>query len=121
MNQLGVSSYKKRQLSDEAGYGCIELKSLGIRVFVQYYVCSTNIPCVRVLGYVQEGSAAEMSSELETIDKLRPPSNLMPIPELHKAAIRRSIMSDTAARFSIDAPLVHFQQKARHNHQSLER
>jgi hypothetical protein len=88
MNQLGVPSYKKGQLSDEAGYSHIELKSLGMTLLVQYYMCSTSIPCVRVLGYVQEGSAEGMSSGLEIIDKLRPPVNLLPIPESHKAAIR---------------------------------
>jgi hypothetical protein len=109
-----LSKKERRQLSDEAGYGRIELKSLGITVFVQYYVCSTNIPCVRVLGYVQEGSAASMSGRQELVDELHLPVKLMPIPELYKAAIRRYVMSDTAARFGIDVPLVHFQQRARH-------
>jgi hypothetical protein len=44
--------YKKgRQLSCETGYGRIELDNVGRTVLVQYYICCSNIPCVRVLLY----------------------------------------------------------------------
>lgn len=108
MTEGGLSSNKDRQLSYQSRYGRIELKKLSRTVLVQYYVCNANIPCVRVLGYIQEGSAARASSGREVKDKLHLPVNLMCIPEPHKAAIRRYVMSDTATRFSIDAPLVHF-------------
>ena len=111
MTGEGLSSNRDRQLSYQSRYGLIELKKLGRTVLVQYYVCNANIPCVRVLGYVQQDPVERVSSGLESIDKLHLPVNLlMCIPEPHKAAIRRYIMSDTAARFSMDAPLVHFEK-----------
>jgi hypothetical protein len=108
MAEEGLSSIKERQLSFQSQYGRIVLKKLSRTVLVQYYVCNANIPCVRVLGYIQEGSGARVNSGPEVKDKLHLPVNVMCIPEPHKAAIRRYVMSDTAARFSIDAPLVHF-------------
>ena len=110
MTGKGLSSNRDRQLSYQSRYGLIELKKLGRAVLVQYYVCNANIPCVRVLGYVQQGSVERVSSGPEFIDKLHLPVNLMCIPEPHKPAIRRYVMSDTAARFSMDAPLVHFEK-----------
>ncbi|MDQ3852061.1 MAG: hypothetical protein M3299_04430 [Thermoproteota archaeon] len=97
-------------MSYQSRYGIIEPKKLGSTVLVQYYVCNANIPCVNVLGYVQQGSMERVSSGQEFIDKLHLPVNLMCIPEPHKAAIRRYVMSDTAARFSTDAPSVHFEK-----------
>ena len=109
MVELKTLSYKKwRQLSCETGYDCIELDDVGRTVLVQYYVCSSNIPCVRVLGYIQEHSALRASSEQEFLIESHLPPGLEPIPEEHKWFIRRCVMVDTAARFSIDVPLVHF-------------
>ncbi len=106
-----ASSYKKgRQLSCEiGGYGCIELDKVGRTVLVQYYVCCSNIPCVRVLGYTQEQSAIGAKSGQEFLNEPHLPLGLESIPDEHKWLIRRSIIVDTAARFSIDAPLVHFE------------
>jgi hypothetical protein len=87
----------------------MELKKLGRMVLVQYYVCCSNIPCVRVLGYIQERSATRVNDGQELADGLHLPSNLKSIPEQHKWVVRRCIMADIAARFSIDAPLVHFE------------
>jgi hypothetical protein len=111
MAGLGLSSYKgRRQFSHEAAYSHIELKKLGRTVLVQYHVCCSNIPCVRVLGYIQERSATRLSGGgLELLDEPHLPANLKPIPEQHKWVIRRCIMADIAARFNIDAPLVHFE------------
>ena len=110
MVELKTLSYKKgRQLSCETGYDCIELDDVGRTVLVQYYVCSSNIPCVRVLGYIQEHSALRASSEQEFLIESHLPPSLEPIPEEHKWFIRRCVMVDTAARFSIDVPLVHFE------------
>ena len=109
MAGLGLSSYKRRQSSYEAGYSRIELKKLGRTVLVQYYVCCSNIPCVRVLGYIQERSATRVSGVQELADGLHLPASLRPIPKQHKWVVRRCIMADIAARFSIDAPLVHFE------------
>jgi hypothetical protein len=109
MAGLGLSSYKKRQSSYEAGYSRMELKKLGRTVLVQYYVCCSNIPCVRVLGYIQERSATRVSDGQELARGLHLPASLSPIPEQHKWVVRRCIMADIAARFSIDAPLVHFE------------
>jgi hypothetical protein len=108
MTEGELSSDNERQLSYQARYGRIELKELGRTVLVQYYVCSSNIPCVRVLGYIQERSAARTSGGQEIEDELHLPAKLMPIPERHKWVIRRCVMANTAARLSIDAPLVHF-------------
>ena len=110
MTGKGSSSNRDRRLSYQSRYGLIELKKPGRMMLVQYYVCNANIPCVRVLGYVQQGSVERVSSGMEFIDKLHLPVNLMCIPEPHKAAIRRYVMSDTAVRFSMDAPLVHFEK-----------
>lgn len=87
----------------------MELKKLGKTVLVQYYVCCNNIPCVRVLGYIQERSATRVSDGQELADGLHLPASLRPIPEQHKWVVRRCIMADIAARFSIDPPLVHFE------------
>jgi hypothetical protein len=108
MTEERLSSNNERQFSHQARYGRIELKELGRMVLVQYYVCYSNIPCVRVLGYIQEGSAARVSSGQELEDEMHLPANLKPIPEQHKWVIRRCVMANTAARLSIDAPLVHF-------------
>jgi hypothetical protein len=108
MTQEGLSSNNKRQFSFQAPYDRIELKELGRTVLVQYYVCSSNIPCVRVLGYIQEGSAARVSSGQELEDELHLPANLKPIPDQHKWVIRRCVMANTAARLSTDPPLVQF-------------
>src|SRR5919112_6303860 len=110
MAGLRAFSYKKRtQLSREAGYSRIELDNIGRTVLVQYYVCCSNIPCVRVLGYIQEHSAMTASSGQEFLHESRLPPRLEPIPEEHKWLIRRCVMVDTAVRFSIDVPLVHFE------------
>ena len=109
MTEEGLSSNIERQLSYQARYGRIELKKLSRTVFVQYYVCCSNIPCVRVLGYIQEHSATRVSDGQELADGLHLPASLRPIPEQHKWVVRRCIMADIAARFSIDAPLVHFE------------
>ena len=101
-------SYEGRHFSYEAGYSRIELNKLGRTVLVQYYVCRSYLPCVRVLGYIQEGSTTRVSSGQEPLDELHLPDNLKPIPEQHKWVIRRYVMADVAARFSIDVPLVHF-------------
>jgi hypothetical protein len=109
MTEDKLSSNNERQLlSYQARYGRIELKELGRTVLVQYYICCSNIPCVRVLGYIQERSAARASDGQEIEDELHLPAKLTPIPERHKWVIRRSIMANTAARLSIDPPLVHF-------------
>ncbi len=60
-----LSPKKGMQLSCETGYGCIELDKVGITVLVQYHVCCSNIPCVRVLGYIKEQSAMRASGEQE--------------------------------------------------------
>jgi hypothetical protein len=110
MAGLGLSSYKgRRQFSHEAAYSHIELKKLGRTVLVQYHVCCSNIPCVRVFGYIQERSATRLNGGLELLDQPHLPANLKPIPEQHRWVIRRCIMADIAARFNIDAPLVHFE------------
>lgn len=109
MTEDKLSSNNERQLlSYQARYGRIELKELGRTVLVQYYICCSNIPCVRVLGYIQERSAARASDGQEIEDELHLPAKLTPIPERHKWIIRRSVMANTAARLSIDPPLVHF-------------
>lgn len=108
MTQDGLSSNNKRQFSYQAPYDRIELKELGRTVLVQYYVCSSNIPCVRVLGYIQEGSAARVSGGQELEDELHLPANVKPIPDQHKWVIRRCVMANTAARLSTDPPLVQF-------------
>jgi hypothetical protein len=103
-----LSSDNERQFSHQARYGRIELKELGRTVLVQYYICCSNIPCVKVLGYIQERSAASASAGLRLADELHLPAKLTPIPNQHKWVIRRCVMANTAARLSIDAPLVHF-------------
>ena len=109
MAGLRTWSYKKgMQLSCETGYGRIELDNVGRTVLVQYHVCCSNIPCVRVLGYIQKHSAMRAGSEQVFLNESRLPPGLEPIPEEHKWFIRRCVMVDTGARFSIDAPLVHF-------------
>lgn len=109
MNEDKLSSNNERQLlSYQARYGRIELKEFGRTVLVQYYICCSNIPCVRVLGYIQERTTARASSGQEVEDEPYLPAKLTPIPERHKWVIRRSVMADTAARLSIDPPLVHF-------------
>lgn len=102
------SSSKERQLSYEAGYSRIELKKIRRTVLVQYHVCCSNIPCVRVLGYLQEPSPTGLKSGRKLLEGPRLLANLMPIPDDDKWIIRPCVMADTAARFSIDAPLVHF-------------
>jgi hypothetical protein len=74
MTQEGLSSNNEGQFSYQARYGRIELKELDRTVLVQYYVCSSNIPCVRVLGYIQEGSAARVSGEQEFEDEMHLPA-----------------------------------------------
>ena len=108
MTEDKLSSNNERQLSYQARYGRIELKELGRTVLVQYYICCSNIHCVRVLGYIQERSAARTSAGLRLEDELHLPAKLTPIPERHKWVIRRSVMANTAARLSIDVPLIHF-------------
>jgi hypothetical protein len=108
MTEDELSSNNETQLSYQARYGRIELKELGRTVLVQYYVCSSNIPCVRVLGYIQERSATTASRSPLLADELHLPGKLTPIPDQHKWVIRRCVMANTAARLSIDAPLVHF-------------
>jgi hypothetical protein len=109
MTEDELSSNNERQLlSHQARYGRIELRELGRTVLVQYYVCCSNIPCVRVLGYIRERSAAKTRAGLRLANELHLPAKLTPIPERHKWVIRRYVMANTAARLSIDAPLVHF-------------
>jgi hypothetical protein len=109
MAELNALSYKSgRRLASDTGYGCIQLDSVGRAVLVKYYICSSNIPCVRVLGYVQEGSTMRARRDGEFLNESDLPLALEPIPEQHKWLIRRSIIVDTAARFRIDVPLVHF-------------
>lgn len=108
MTEEGLSSNNERQLSYQAQYGRIELKKLSRTVFVQYYVCCSSIPCVRVLGYIQQGSAASASGGRERVDELHLPADLKRVAEPHKEVIRRCIMADTTACFSIDSPVVHF-------------
>jgi hypothetical protein len=103
------SSSKERQLSYEAGYSRIELKKIRKTVLVQYHVCCSNIPCVRVLGYIQERPTARAGSGKELSEGPHLLANLRPIPDQDKWVIRLYVMADTAARFSIDAPLVHFE------------
>ena len=109
MAALGLSSPNGRQLPYDAGYSRIELKKLRRTVLVQYHICCSNIPCVRVLGYIQERPAARVSSGEELSKGHHLPANLTPIPDQDKWVIRLYVMADTAARFSIDAPLVHFE------------
>ena len=109
MAALGLSSPKGKQLSYDSGYSCIELKKLRRTVLVQYHICCSNIPCVRVLGYIQERPAARVGSARELSKGYHLPANLRPIPDQDKWVIRPYVMADTAARFSIDAPLVHFE------------
>ncbi|MDQ4067232.1 MAG: hypothetical protein M3114_06555 [Thermoproteota archaeon] len=108
MTEDELYSNNETQLSYRARYGRMELKELGRTVLLQYYVCCSNLPCVRVLGYIQERSAASASAGLRLADGLHLPAKLMPIPDEHKWIIRRYVMADTAARLSIEAPLVHF-------------
>jgi hypothetical protein len=108
MTEDELYSNNETQLSYQARYGRMELKELGRTVLLQYYVCCSNLPCVRVLGYIQERSAASASAGLRLAHGLHLPAKLMPIPNEHKWIIRRYVMADTAARLSIDAPLVHF-------------
>lgn len=109
MNALGLSSSKARQLSYDSGYSRIELKKLKRTVLVQYHICCSNIPCVRVLGYIQECPATRLSSGKGLSEGHHLLANLRPIPDQDKWVIRLHVMADTAARFSIDAPLVHFE------------
>jgi hypothetical protein len=109
MAALGLSSSNGRQLSYDSGYSRIELKKLRRTVLVQYHICCSNIPCVRVLGYIQERPAARVGSGKELSEGHHLPANLRPIPDQDKCVIRLYVMADTAARFSIDAPLVHFE------------
>jgi hypothetical protein len=109
MAALGLSSPKGKQLSYDSGYSCIELKKLRRTVLVQYHICYSNLPCVRVLGYIQERPATRLSSGKELSERQRLPADLRPIPDQDKWVIRPYVMADTAARFSIDAPLVHFE------------
>jgi hypothetical protein len=110
MTALGPSSSKARQSSYDSGYSRIELKKLKRTVLVQYHICCSNIPCVRVLGYIQERPATRLSSCKELSEGHHHlPANLRPIPDQDKWVIRPYVMGDTAARFSIDAPLVHFE------------
>ena len=112
MTGLNAWSCKKgTQLSCEPGYACIELDNVGRTVLVQYYLCCSNIPCVRVLGYIQEHSDMRVDSEQEFLNEPRILRDLDPIPEEHKWLVRKCIIVDTAARFSIDVPLVHFEQR----------
>ena len=109
MTQEGLSSNNEGQFSYQARYSRIELKELGRTVLVQYYVCSSNIPCVRVLGYyIQEGSTARVSGGQEFEDEMHLPANLKPIPEQYKGVIRLCVMANIAASLSIDPPLVQF-------------
>ena len=108
MTQEGLSSNNKRQFSFQAPYDRIELKELGRTVLVQYYVCSSNIPCVRVLGYIQEGSAARVSGGQKFEDEMHLPANLKPIPEQHKWFIGLCVMANIATSLSIDPQLVQF-------------
>src|SRR5688500_6970352 len=92
-----LSSDNERQFSHQARYGRIELKELGRTVLVQYYICCNNIPCVKVLGYIQERSAASASARLRPADELHLPAKLTPIPNQHKWVIRRCVMANTSA------------------------
>ena len=109
MAALGLSSPKGKQLSYDSGYSRIELKKLKRTVLVQYHICCSNIPCVRVLGYIQERPATRLRSGKELSEGHHLLANLRPIPDQDKWVIRPYVMADTAARFSIDAPLVHFE------------
>jgi hypothetical protein len=109
MAALGLSSSNGRQSPYDSGYSRIELKKLRRTVLVQYHICYSNIPCVRVLGYIQERPAARVGSGKELSEGHHLPANLRPIPDEDKCVIRLYVMADTAARFSIDAPLVHFE------------
>src|SRR5919109_249349 len=101
MAALGLSSPNGRQLSYDSGYSRIELKKLRRTVLVQYHICCSNIPCVRVLGYIQECPAARVGSGKELSEGHHLPANLRPIPDEDKCVIRLYVMADTAARFSI--------------------
>lgn len=94
MAGLELSSCEKKNYPAQARYGRVELEKLGRTALVQYYICSSNIPCVRVLGYVLAGRRAGVER----------------IPESHRGIVRRRVMVDTAARYHMDAPLVHFDQ-----------
>ena len=109
MAALGLSSPKGRQLPYDSGYSRIELKKLRRTVLVQYHFCYSNIPCVRVLGYIQGRPATREGNGKELSERHRLPAGLRPIPDQDKWVIRLSVMADTATRFSIDAPLVHFE------------
>jgi hypothetical protein len=109
MAALGLSSFKGRQLSYDSVYNRIELKKLRRTVLVQYHNCCSNIPCVRVLGYIQELSATRPGNGKELSERHCLPADLRPIPDQDKWVIRLYVMADTAARFSMDAPLVHFE------------
>ena len=109
MAVLRLSSSKGRQLSYDSAYNRIELNKLRRTVLVQYHICYSNIPCVRVLGYIQERPATREGNGKEPSERHRLPAGLRPIPDQDKWIIRLSVMADTAARFSIDAPLVHFE------------
>ena len=109
MAALGLSSSNGRQSPYDSGYSRIELKKLRRTVLVQYHICCSNIPCVRVLGYIQERPATRLSNGEELSEGHHLQANLRPIPDQDKWVIRPHVMTDTAARFSIDAPLVHFE------------
>jgi hypothetical protein len=109
MAAFELSSSKGKQLSYDSGYNRIELKKLRRTVLVQYHICCSNIPCVRVIGYIQERPAIRLSNGKELSEGHLLQANLRPIPDQDKWVIRPYVMADTAARFSIDAPLVHFE------------
>ena len=62
--KLLLSSNKEKQLSYQSRYDSIELKKLSRTVLMQYYVCC-SMPCVRALGYIQQGSVARASGGQE--------------------------------------------------------
>jgi hypothetical protein len=93
MAGLKLSPYEEER---PERYGRVEVKKLGRTVLVQYCVCSSNIPCVRVLGYIPDGARLL-------------PAGLERIAETHRGIVRKCVVVDTASRFSIDAPLVCFE------------
>lgn len=94
MAGLELSPYQEEHA--QARYGRVELEKLGRTVLVQYYVCNSSMPCVKVLGYIPAGRHA------------RRPAGLEQVPEPQRGIVRRCVMVDTAARYRVDAPLVCF-------------
>ena len=86
--KLLLYSNKEKQLSYQSRYDSIELKKLSRTVLMQYYVCCCcSMPCVRAIGYIQQGSAARASGRQELLDELHVPVDPKHMPESHKEVI----------------------------------